>query len=737
MDNRIQRALNPSSIMIVGASGNSAKRGNVALRALASSGFQGDVYPVTPHGGEIHGFNCYTSIAAVPKPVDLAIICTPAHTVTQIVSECGNIGCAGAAILAGGFAEDGNEGGKLQAEVLEVARKWGIRVIGPNTSGLFNTHCRANLVGYEGLQAGPIGILSQSGNMALALVMEGLLRGVGFSTYIGVGNEADIQFHEYLDYFKHDDNTRVVIAYVEGFSQGPGFIGKIREFIRHKPLVIYKTGRTQAGKNAALSHTGALAGNYKVAGEIMRQAGAIVVERSDLILPIASALASCPFAAGGRVAILTDGGGQGTIAADALVEKGITLPELSTTTASNLKAVLPATASLNNPVDVGGAADRFPRVLADCAGILLNDSGVDALFIVGLFGGYHHRFSNELLGAEIDAFKALREHIAQSTKPVILHSIYADHPLETWQTARQMKLPVYGSIEDAAASIKALVDYGATRADHQPAQARVEPENKSPSPAINDLGMKDANKHFALTEPEAREWLSRYGLPMPPSTVVKNVDEVEELDSQWFEQPVAIKVVSRNIVHKSDCGGIVLAVQGRDEIVKSIRQIGAGIKKHNPNAGIDGYLILPMASPGLEVIVGCYRDPQFGPIIMFGLGGIHIEVLKDVVFRSPPLTLEEARNMVMEIRGAAILQGVRGGKAIDMESLGLLIQQLGDFFIDNPCVEEIDLNPVFLHEEGLFIADSRVIADVDPDFPQLRRVEEILASENIRRERCR
>lgn len=346
--------------MIVGASSNSAKRGNVALRSLASGGYQGDVYPVNPHSDEIHGFTCYASIAAVRKPVDLAMICTPAETVTQILAECGKIGCAGAAILAGGFAENGIEGEKLQAKVLVVAHKWGIRIIGPNTSGLFNTHCHANLVGYEGLQAGPIGILSQSGNMALAFVMEGLLRGVGFSTYVGVGNEADIQFHEYLDYFKQDHHTRVVIAYVEGFSQGYDFVQKIREFIRYKPLVIYKTGRTQAGKNAAVSHTGALAGNYQVAGEIMRQAGAIVVEQSDLILPIANALASCPFVAGGRVAVLTDGGGQGTIAADALVEKGIRLSALSTTTVSNLKAVLPATASLNNPVDAGGLRISFP-----------------------------------------------------------------------------------------------------------------------------------------------------------------------------------------------------------------------------------------------------------------------------------------------------------------------------------------------------------------------------------------
>jgi acetate---CoA ligase (ADP-forming) len=732
LDNRIQQALNPSSIMVVGASSNSAKRGNVALRYLSINGYQGEVYPVNPHTEVIHGYTCYRSIAAVAKPVDLAIICTPAETVAQILSECGNIGCAGAVILAGGFAETGSEGEKLQEEVLEVARKQGIRVIGPNTSGLFNTHYRANLVGYDGLQAGSIGILSQSGNMALAFVTEGLLRGVGFSTYVGVGNEADIQFHEYLDYFKEDDNTKVVIAYVEGFSQGIDFIEKIRAFVRNKPLVVYKTGRTQAGKNAVVSHTGALAGNYKVAREVMRHAGAVVVEQSDLVLPVASAFTSLPFASSNRIAVLTDGGGQGTIAADALVERGLKLPELKIDTVSKLKSRLPVTASLNNPVDVAGAADQFPSVISDCAGILLKDPGIDALIIVGLFGGYHHRFSSELLSAELDAFKTLRDHIDHSTKPVILHSIYAGYPLETWQIAQQMNLPVYGSIEDAAASMKALVDYGETRKNSQAVQARMELQSKIPPTEIVVSDPENDNNRFTLTEPEARECLSNYGLTMPSSVVVENIEKVEKLESQWFEQAVAIKVVSRDIVHKSDSGGIALSVQGKDEIVKSIQQIGARVKKHSPNAKIDGYLLLPMTPPGLEVIVGCYRDPQFGPVIMFGLGGIHVEVLKDVVFRSAPLSKEEALKMVMEIRAANILQGVRGSRALDLESLTLLVHQLGNFISAYPSVEEVDLNPVFLYEEGLFVADSRVITKSDPESTELCCKKENLVKESLR-----
>ncbi len=717
--------------MIVGASSNSAKRGNVALRYLAQNGYQGKVYPVNPHSEVIHGFTCYANITDVEQAVDLAVICTPADTVAQILSECGSIGCAGAAILAGGFSETGTKGENLQAQVLKVARQQGIRIIGPNTSGLFNTHCRANLVGYEGLQAGAIGILSQSGNMALAFVTEGLLRGVGFSTYVGVGNEADIQFHEYLDYFKHDDNTSVVIVYVEGFSQGADFVEKTREFVRHKPLVIYKTGRTQAGKNAAVSHTGALAGDYKVAGEVMRQAGAIVVEQSDLVLPIANALASLPFAAGGRVAVLTDGGGQGTIAADALVERALTLPALAAETVSKLKSILPTTASLSNPVDVAGAADQRPGVLSDCAGILLQDKGIDALLIVGLFGCYHHRFSSELLDAEFDAFRALRGHINDSTKPVILHSIYAGHPLATWLIAQEMTLPVYASIEDAAASIKALTAYGETRACHQAAAARTAPEVKKASVETPIFGTEDSNKRFALTEPEARASLLEYGLSMPTGTVLENLDKVAELESRWFNQPLAIKVVSRDVVHKSDSGGVILSVQGRDNIIKSIQQIAARVKKHSPHANIDGYLLLPMAAPGLEVIVGCYRDPQFGPVIMFGLGGIHVEVLKDVVFRSVPLSKEEALKMVREIRAAALLQGLRGGKAIDIDSLGLLIQQLGNFFVDRPAVEEIDLNPVFLYEQGLFIADTRIITRIDPDFDLMCCKKEILPGESV------
>ncbi|NJN47921.1 MAG: hypothetical protein HC808_17190 [Candidatus Competibacteraceae bacterium] len=343
MSSALSEFLYPNSVAIVGASKDPTKRGFKAIQTLLTEKYPGMIFPIHPRETEILGLTAYSDVNAVPNRIDLALVCTPAHTVPDVIKSCGEKGIKGAVILAGGFSESGEVGQQLEQATVAMARQTGVRLVGPNTSGLFNTHKSCNLVGFSELKKGPIGILSQSGNMALALAIDGQINGhIGFSTYIGVGNEAEIEFDEYLDYFGNDENTQALAVYVEGFKQGRRFLAAARRVTQKIPVVLYKSGKTAVGQQAAKSHTGALAGNYAVSQGVMRQAGITVVSRADHILPLAEALALLPPPLQSkRVAILADGGGHATIAADALIERGMILPPLSEETRAKLAAKLP------------------------------------------------------------------------------------------------------------------------------------------------------------------------------------------------------------------------------------------------------------------------------------------------------------------------------------------------------------------------------------------------------------
>jgi len=466
--NALHPVFYPRSIAIVGASRDPTKRGFRSIQKLIEDGFAGEIYPVNPKESEILGRAAYPTLAAIPGPVDLALVCTPAKTLPEVIAQCGTKGVKGAVVLAGGFAEAGPEGRALQERMVTEARRYGVRIVGPNTSGIFNTHARSNIVGFSHLKAGGIALLSQSGNMALSLVTEAQANGqVGLSTYIGIGNESDVRFHEYLEFLRDDENTNVVIAYVEGMKDGQRFVETLRRVAREKPVVIYKSGRTTAGRSSAQSHTGALAGDYAVSEGVLRQAGAILARKSDEILSLAEALSLLPPMASQRVAVLADGGGHATIAADALTEQGMQLATLTEASREALKTLLPPSATINNPVDVAGGTDSNPAVFADCARILLSDPNVDALLVTGLFGGYGVRFAHSLTEIEIETSKriaALREELG---KPILVHSLYgslyADLRPKPLALIRELGIPVYDSLELAVRCIQALAEFGEAR----------------------------------------------------------------------------------------------------------------------------------------------------------------------------------------------------------------------------------------------------------------------------------
>jgi acetyltransferase len=710
----------PESIAVVGASKDPTKRGFRSVQKLIEDGFKGAIYPVNPKVTSILDRTVYPSLADIPGPVDLALICTPAITLPDVITQCGAKGVKGAVVLAGGFAEAGAEGRALQERMVAEATRYGVRIIGPNTSGIFNTHARANIVGFSNLMSGGIALLSQSGNIALSLVTEAEGNGhIGLSTYVGIGNESDIRFHEYLEYLRDDENTKVVIAYIEGVKDGRRFVETLKRVAREKPVVIYKSGRTSAGRRSAQSHTGALAGDYAVSEGVLRQAGAILARKSDEILSLAEASSLMKPMKSRRVAVLADGGGHATIAADALTEQGLTLAAISDATKTALAAILPASAAVSNPVDVAGGTDSNPAMFADCARILLADPSVDGLLITGLFGGYGVRFSQTLMQIELDTSERVAALYHEFGKPVLVHSLYgslyADLRPKPLALIRERGIPVYDSLERAVRCLQALADFGEAQKRRLPAVDANAVRSRQFEEVIATCRREERN--FVL-EHEARQALESAGVEMlAPALVAKTPGEAEQAFEELGGVPVAIKVVSRDIIHKTDAGGVKLNLTSPAAVRRAFAEIvengQAYTMAHAGHAAdIAGMLVTPMAPKGgIEMIIGVVQDPSYGPVLMFGLGGVLVEVLKDVVFRSLPLTEADARSMLGEIRAAQILEGVRGAKPTDKDALVRLILGISSLCVAFPEIAELDLNPVLAYPEGVGILDARILLE--------------------------
>jgi len=707
--------LKPRSVAVIGASRDPAKRGNRAIQTLINGGYTGKVLPINPKETEILGFPCYADLAAVPGDIDLALVCTPARSVPDVIESCGARGVRAALVLAGGFSEAGPEGALLEARGMAAARKGNVRVIGPNTAGMFDAHSGCNLVGWPGVYAGSLGALCQSGNVAIHLLAQSHQNGhAGFSSFIGVGNEGDIQFHEYLRFYGDDPNTAAVIVYVEGFKNGPAFLDVLREVAVRKPVVLYKAGRTDKGEGAARSHSGSLAGNYAVARAALQQAGAIMVERSDEMFAVADMASRTAGRPVRGVAILSEGGGPISQAVDALAERGLDLPRLAADTEARLKTITPAATQLDNPVDAGGGTDPHPRYTPLCSKEILADPAVDALLIVGYFGGYQVRYGGSIKEVENIAARELVSLAKQSGKPVIVQCHYAEFPTEAIDILRAGGIVVVRSIEIAAACLA-----GAERFH------RVSSAGRAPAPAAPPMAASETARRLiagaraegrtSLLEPEALQLLASHGVDVPPFALLRTPAEAATLPAPLMEVPVALKIVSKDILHKSDVGGVRLGVTGAQAIEAECAALLGHIARTCPGAEIAGVLVAPMvdkgASKGVEVIIGVTKDPQFGRVLMFGLGGIFVEVLKDVVFRTLPLDRTQAGEMLDEIRARALLEGVRGGRLVDREKLIVLLLEISRMAMANPQITEIDLNPVIASADGCAIVDARMLLD--------------------------
>jgi len=706
----LKAVLDAGSVAIIGASRDEKKRGYQAIKTLLDDKYEGEIYPVNPKEDTILGLKCYKSVLDIQEPVDLALITTPTKTIRTLLEDCGKKGVSGAVIIAGGFGESGAQGRELQEDVVEIAHRNHIRLVGPNTSGLFNTRRNLNIMGLHDVPKGDIALLSQSGNVALHVIIEAKLKSrKGFSYYVGVGNEADIRFHEYLEFFKNDPDTKAIVMYVEGLKDGRKFLQQAYKTTKEKPIVLLKGGRSSKGKSSAGSHTGALAGISEVARTAFQRAGIITVENSDELFPVAETLSGLPFMRGNKVAILADGGGHATIAADLLTDHGIEIPTLSRKGQARLRELLPPNAAVRNPVDVAGGTDADPGIFADCARVLLEEKNIAGLLIVGLFGGYGIRFAEKLKFMEEDAAHRMGKLVKKTGKPIILHSLYNFEKPHSLELLRYYDIPVYDSVDIACRCLWALYSYGHYRNTYHRKTNFVlnwRAKAKKTCLEIIDDAIKE-NRHVLL-EHEAKELLRQHGAPVSLDRLAKSSEDAVQIAKEIGE-PVVLKIVSPDILHKSDACGVRLRLETEEEVSEAFEAIVKNATRYDPNADIKGCIVSPMVSDGIEVIIGTKIDDQFGPVIMFGLGGILVEVVKDVSFRVLPLSRSAANKMITDIKSAPILEGFRGMPPVDKKAIADLLLTISEIIEAYPQIREMDLNPVMAYENGLSIVDARII----------------------------
>ncbi|WP_022668477.1 acetate--CoA ligase family protein [Desulfospira joergensenii] len=712
----LDKVLNARSVAIIGASKSKTKRGYQAIKTLKADGFEGEIYPVNPKEDMILGIPCYKEVTDIEGPVDLALITTPARTIPGILRKCGEKKVAGAVIIAGGFRELGDKGKELEDAVIQAARETNVRLIGPNTSGMINLKSNMNLVGIENPPRGNIALLCQSGNMALTLITEATIRKhEGFTYYVGVGNEADIKFHEYLAFFRNDPDTKAILMYVEGMSQGREFLQEAYKTSIEKPIILLKSGRSATGKRSAGSHTGSLAGMSQVAKAAYERAGIIVIENSDELFPVAETLSSQPPVKNNNIAILADGGGHATIAADLLSDYGVNMPELSEKTKEKLGSILPEAASLVNPVDVAGGTDSDPSLFADCAKILMKDPNVGGLLVVGLFGGYGIRFEKSLAIGEEAAAHRFGAMIRKRHKPIFVHSLYASHPSHALDLLRHYDIPVHDSLDISCKAVASLCRYGRyLKSYHGITNFELNWRAKAKREGIRIIENAGKEGRTALLEHEAKQLIQMHGAPTSVGGVAASAEQAWKMVCQ-IKGKVVLKIASPDILHKSDAGGVLLNIETKADVKKGFQQIMKNARAFNPDADIRGVLVAPMARPGLEVIIGTKIDEQFGPVIMYGLGGIMVEIMKDVTFWVLPVSSASCKKILEDTRSSVLLDGVRGQKGYDKKSMRKLISICSELVEAYPEIEEMDLNPVMLYEEGLDVVDARIILKKNPE----------------------
>ncbi|MFH0917381.1 MAG: acetate--CoA ligase family protein [bacterium] len=687
--------LYPNTVAVVGASRTPGKVGYEIATNLIDSEFAGDIVPVNPSGGELLGHRVYASLEEYGKPIDMSVIAVPTAAVKGAVIDSLRTGAKAITVVTAGFKEVGEEGARLEREIADLCRSSGARMMGPNCLGLINTHhhMNASFATYMPRQGG-ISVLSQSGALCTAILDWAASRKMGLATLLSIGNKADLSETDFLAAFADDDKTKVVVGYLESIGSGDEFIRVAESVAAIKPVVILKAGTTSAGSKAASSHTGALAGADIAYGAAFKRAGVIRADTFESLLDYATALAMQPIPKGDRTAIITNAGGPGAMAADAVELAGMRVASLHPTTAYSLRGRLPAAASVGNPIDVLGDAD--PERYADAFEAAQSDSDVDAIIVI---------LTPQAMTKPAETARAITAKI-NGEKPVLASFMGGADVMPGRDELVAANLPDYPSPERAVAALKAMVDYAAWRLRPPRVVTRF-PVNRRRVDRIISRQLR--TNRLYVGEVKAKEILKAYDFNVPDGRLVSTVEEAVEATPR-IGYPLAMKIVSPDIVHKSDMGGVKLHLNSAQEVADAFELMMLRIKRRAPEALLEGVYLEHMVPKGREVILGVTRDPQFGPMLMFGLGGIFVEVMKDVTFHLAPVTSDEAMAMLMGTRSYKLLEGVRGQAGINLAAIAEALQRISQLVTDFPQIAELDINPFMVAPVGeeSVAADARI-----------------------------
>jgi len=678
----------PSSVAVIGASRKPGKVGHEVTANILKSGFSGRLFPINPQASKVLGLRCYPSILNVPEDVDLGVIAVPANTVPEVTEQCGEKGVGALIIISAGFREIGPDGMTLEAQVVDVCRKHRMRLLGPNCLGLIDVYTPLNASFAKGMPLrGNIAFISQSGALATSILSWSVGEGVGFSHVVSLGNRADVDEIDFMEAIVDDPKTKVILVYIESVGDGGKFRKLAPLITRKKPVLIVKAGITEAGARAVSSHTGSIAGSNVAYETAFKQAGFIHVSSVEELFYLAKAFSTQPIPEGPNVAIVTNAGGPSILATDSCEKYGVKLASFSTELVQRLRERLPPAAGYYNPVDLLGdaPAERYRFALRK----LLGFKDVHSVIVILTPQAMTEPMKTAQYIAELQKEYPL--------KPILTAFLGGGDVREGVKTLHEAGIPNYIFPERAAYTLGQMMAYSRFLETPLPHPAERLPVDEGSVREIIDVARKEGR--INLIGVEAMKILKAYGIPVVPSRIARTPDEAAQFaDSMGY--PVVVKVYSPQILHKTDIGGVRLGLSSSQEVREAFEAVISNAGRFMPQAMVFGAEVYRMAPIGKEMIIGVHRDPQFGPLIVFGLGGIYVNILKDVSFRFAPLTPKEALDMVSETQAYTLLRGVRGEASSDVESILDTLQKVSQLVTDFKEIVEMDINPLFVYERG-------------------------------------
>jgi acetyltransferase len=710
----LNKIFNPKSVAVIGASDEEGSVGNALIKNFIESGFEGKVYPVNLRKTEVLGLKTYQTVEQIGEPVDLAIIATPARTVPDVLEQCGKAGTNGIIIISAGFKEIGPEGRALEEKISEIKKKYGMRIVGPNCLGVIRPSIRLNATFIKKMpKPGNIAFISQSGALGSAILDWAVHENIGFSNFVSLGSMTDVDFGDLIDYFGTDAKTRSILMYIEGITDARKFMSAARHFARTKPIIVVKAGKFIESAKAAASHTGSLTGEDMIYDIAFKRAGMVRVDEIADLFNCAEVLGMQPLPKGPNLAIITNAGGPGVMATDALIAQGGTLAQLSPKTMETLNSILPNFWSRGNPIDILGdaKADRYRAVVEAC----LDDENVDGIAII--YTAQAVTEPVEVAESIVDLVKNRSYH-----NKTILTSFMGYGAVE--QANRifiENSFPTYSTPEQAIKTYHYMYQYkrNLELLYETPEELPVDvaPPKRPLMTIMRNVAMENRE---IMTEAEAKDFLEYYNFPVLKAKVAQTEDEATLLASQ-VGYPVVLKILSPQIVHKTEAGGVVLDINNEAEVREAFNHIIKKAKEYNSDAEILGVTVQPMIKKrGYEVIIGAKADPLFGPVILFGMGGIGVELFKDFAIGIPPLNQTLVRRMMEETKVYQLLKGYRNVPPANIKLLEELMVRFSQMLVDFPQLKEVDINPLFINEKEAFAFDARIVIDKQRVFAKLK-----------------